>query len=114
MSEYFVKTTKGYLEETLYDFKLVESINNACWFGSYESAVKVAVYYSKKHNLILNYDIEIIEEEHIVKQTRLPIGDFDEWVICDVCKIWTKAYDLFNARYNHEKYICPQCRRDGN
>ena len=113
--EYFIKVTGGYLGETIDDYEVVEHINLACWFEDYESAVKVAVYYSKKHNLVINYDIEIRQDEYIVKSTRLPIAyDIDDWFICDVCEEWTKVDDMFTARYNREKDICEQCHRDGS
>ena len=89
-----------------------KDIDNACWFGDYESAVKVAVQISKDKHLDLNFHIEIIEEEIIIKRTRLPIGDYDDWFICPRCDEWCKVDDEIQSRYNNTEYICPDCAGD--
>ena len=103
-----------YITETYYDnlWGHDKDISNACWFGDYDSAMKVVKSIAKDKHLDLNFHLEIIKEEVKIIRTRLPIGNVDDWFICPRCSNWCQFDDEIQSRYNNTEYICPTCADD--
>ena len=51
-------------------------------------------------------------EKYIVVDYELTL--IDDYEKCDVCGSWTKDEHLHQARYDHLKTVCLDCRMDGN
>ena len=90
-----------------------KDINEAFSTTLYEDALNVANFICKDKHLIANEDVEIIEEEIIIRKRRLPLGDIDDWFVCPACSKWTSVDDEEQSTYDKYSYICPQCKIDG-
>ena len=90
------------------------NINEAFSDTNYGRVLTVALFICEDKNLLPTYDVEIIEEEIIIKKTRLPLGDVDDFQLCDACDNWVHVDNVFTAKYNSERDICESCHDDGN